>query len=332
MVPAHTREGDAVTGSVAEASLIEVPVLFPAGDETMFGVVTSPEASSPTTGIILLTGGAWIPSINRNRLWVRLARRLAARGYHVLRFDYHGVGESTGSVKLYRNDRPFTDDLLGAVACLRDRGIDRFILIGICFGVRTAMAAVRDIDGLAGMLLLTPPIADSEGSGAANKIVAEKLKSMTPRSLARLLMDRSKWYLIKRTLAGRAAAWRSETRRRMQGAQRPEDDWVSEHFLDHLKGAIEKRVPLLLVWGEDDQNAGYNFYDIFLIASYWRIGELLTEAGDLLEIKLLPGAVHALLEISTQESIIETAEEWLSRLDSNYAGTNEHVEEGAWMS
>lgn len=66
-------------------------------------------------GVITLTGGASITGIDRNRLYVRLARKLAARGFYVLRFDYHGVGESMGKAQ-YDLEEPFVTDLDGAIA------------------------------------------------------------------------------------------------------------------------------------------------------------------------------------------------------------------------
>src|SRR5574341_346327 len=93
----------------------EVPVFFPVKGEQLFGVLSIPEGASRGTGVIQLVGGSFIPGTNINRVAVRLARTLAARGFHVLRFDYHGVGECTGSIDAYHLDAPFTSDLEGAV-------------------------------------------------------------------------------------------------------------------------------------------------------------------------------------------------------------------------
>ena len=74
----------------------ELPLYFPAGDETLFGIVTRAVTTTGDGAILLTGGGATAPSTNRNRVSVHLARRLAVRGVSTLRFDYHGIGESAG--------------------------------------------------------------------------------------------------------------------------------------------------------------------------------------------------------------------------------------------
>jgi len=53
----------------------EFPVVFAAGGEEIYGILAEPLRAARDTGVILLTGGGFIPMMHRNRMWVRLARR-----------------------------------------------------------------------------------------------------------------------------------------------------------------------------------------------------------------------------------------------------------------
>lgn len=138
----------------------DAPFFFPAGEEMLFGVLTRPTGEANGTTVTMLTGGGYLTSTHRNRMYVRLSRRLAALGYHTLRFDYHGTGESTGSARQFHIDEPFVEDLAGAIGWLEGQGLSRHVLVGSCFGSRTALACSPQIPGLERLVLLSPPARD----------------------------------------------------------------------------------------------------------------------------------------------------------------------------
>jgi dienelactone hydrolase len=138
----------------------EYPISFRAGKETLFGLLSTPQGDGPSTAVLVLGGGGTTPTaIGRNRFFVTLCRRLAALGYDALRFDYHGLGDSTGKAD-FRLDRPFLEDLEGAVALVGGRGIPSYALVGSCFGARTALSGGPSLPGLKGLVLLAPPLRD----------------------------------------------------------------------------------------------------------------------------------------------------------------------------
>src|SRR5207249_8000593 len=103
--------------------------------EHIFGVWTRPTTAPNGIAAILLVGGIYGLSIGRNRLSVRLARTLASCGYHVMRLDLHGSGESTGEVRDLL-DLTFLDDLEVAARWIEGQAIRETIGIGSCFGGR----------------------------------------------------------------------------------------------------------------------------------------------------------------------------------------------------
>ena len=51
-----------------------------------------------------------------------MAADLADRGFHSLRLEWHGIGDSTGAIDEYIMDEPFLDEAFGAAQLLRDEG------------------------------------------------------------------------------------------------------------------------------------------------------------------------------------------------------------------
>jgi alpha/beta superfamily hydrolase len=124
----------------------EQPVIMPGQHGKLYGIFTppAPEASPADTCVILLGRNRWWG----DRLSVKSARWLAARGFSCLRFDYHGYGESEGECKTIDPDGPYAEDALSAIRHMRDCfAQQRFVLCGFCFDGRTAMSAVEQEGG-----------------------------------------------------------------------------------------------------------------------------------------------------------------------------------------
>ena len=107
------------------------------------GVLSEPEVPIPgKRRAVLVSNIGMHHRAGPFRLYVKLARRLAAAGVHVLRFDLSGMGDS-----LPRSDAPtpaerVARDLNDAMSWLTESaGIEEFILIGLCSGVDSTHAA-----------------------------------------------------------------------------------------------------------------------------------------------------------------------------------------------
>lgn len=123
-------------------AMAEQPVVMPGQHGRLFGIFTppAPEASAAGLCVILLGRNRWFG----DRLSVKGARWLAARGFSCLRFDYHGFGESDGDSEVVESDLPYTEDALTAIRHMRSEfAQQRFALSGFCFDGRTAMSAVE---------------------------------------------------------------------------------------------------------------------------------------------------------------------------------------------
>ena len=122
----------------------ESTVLF--GDtRSVVGIISEPEQGASTTGLgcLILNAGS-IHRVGPQRLYVKLARRLAAAGITSLRFDYSGVGDSP----LRSDNLPFAEsaeqEAQRAMDVLEARGVSRFLAVGICWGADNALRIAKE--------------------------------------------------------------------------------------------------------------------------------------------------------------------------------------------
>ncbi|MDP2561299.1 hydrolase 1, exosortase A system-associated [Psychrobium sp. 1_MG-2023] len=73
----------------------EFPVVFQSKGQWLNGIIHT-GAGDTHQGVLIVVGGPQT-RVGSNRQFVLLARALMAAGYHVMRFDYQGMGDSEGS-------------------------------------------------------------------------------------------------------------------------------------------------------------------------------------------------------------------------------------------
>ena len=208
----------------------EQPHYFSAGAETLFGVATEPTTSPNGIEVLTVCGGGWIPSFHRGQMWARLGRRLAADGYRTFRFDYHGVGESTGTVQ-FAIDQPLVGDARAALDAFSQGG--RTVLVGTCGGARTAAALGADLDDVAGVALMAVPVRTGRSNteavkAALSRKVISNLRNPESRKIYRQIA-------VKRTREMLGLGTRSADGTR--GRRR---------FFTDLAALVDRRVPVLM--------------------------------------------------------------------------------------
>ncbi len=296
------------------ATSSERPVFFPAGPDTLFGVLTAPVSQSNGLCVVMLHGGGYTVSSHLNGTTARLCRDLAALGYHSFRFTYHGVENSTGRLEEARLDEPFTADLTGAVEWLAEAGLDRLVLVGSCFGARTALSFAEHHPSVAALVLEAPsPIDMSRSDGTARRLAMEvglggylqraaraviSGKAFDARRLRRYLrFARFKLLSILRRLTGR---WGK--------TGRPDPFGPSRRFLRPLEQLVGRRVPVFFLYGTRDW-----FGIQFGKALGGELGELVDGSDGLIESVQIEGNVHGLTTVVTQEKVRTLVVEWLAR-------------------
>jgi dienelactone hydrolase len=125
------------------------------------GILTEPvgrAANKDRPWLIVLNAGI-LHKVGPNRMAVHLARQAATRGLTTLRVDFAGTGDCPARA----DGRPLIDgvivDVRELIAHLRKtRGVERFLVIGLCSGADNALRVARADDSVVGACLLDPTI------------------------------------------------------------------------------------------------------------------------------------------------------------------------------
>lgn len=137
-------------------------IAFEADDVTCEGILARPEAVAQAPGLVIchphpLYGGDMHNAVVRG-----LAEAFAAEGFAVLRFNFRGVGQSTG---LYDEGVGEQRDARAAVEWLAAQaGVDpaRLFLAGYSFGARVTLALAATEPRLRGFIAVAPPVLHGE--------------------------------------------------------------------------------------------------------------------------------------------------------------------------
>lgn len=284
----------------------ETPVFFDTSEARLFGIVTLPADQPAHTGLVILPGAGATFTVNRNRLSVRLARALAPEGFAVLRCDYHGVGESTGSLlQRFHLGRPFAEDVIAAVQALREFGVRPVILAGSCFGGRSALSAAAELEDVEGLVMIATSVKDFEqgerrrddaaASWGMGRYVREAIR---PRRLRGLFDRRARRSYMKYA--------RTKLRTMGSGDRSAAPRLVSPVYERPYRALLDRGVRVLQVFGEDD----FSFED-YRAAAAGPLAGALDRAGGVVEVKTMPGEVNGFLTPQIQDAVIDIIVSWV---------------------
>lgn len=285
----------------------EAPLFVNSGEDTLFGILTEPLGEPRGVAVVHLRDGNQGPSSGRSRSSALLCRRLAADGFHTLRFDYHGVGESTGEIDRFRLQEPFKNDVEACVRRLHDLGLTRVALVGECFGARTVLAC-HELAGLEAVALIGIPLRDAEKVGRTTRpivrhrsLVGYAIHALRPRMLREMVDPRMR----RRYLVAAQSALKAKPYRRM-GATSTAPGWVSSTVLQDLDALTTRGLPVLLVNGIFDPG-----FEDFNRAQEGALGEILSGSADTVNVVTVEGRIAACADASVQEPAIDVIREWL---------------------
>lgn len=136
-------------------SFTERAVSFSCAGEELLGIVATPEQPG-STGVVILVGGPQYRA-GSHRQFLLLSRALARDGYPCIRFDYRGMGDSTGGL---RDFEAVNEDIGAAIAALQANcpQIQRVVLWGLCDAASASLLywdATHDAR-VGGLVLLNP--------------------------------------------------------------------------------------------------------------------------------------------------------------------------------
>jgi len=161
------------------------------GDGLVGTLSRLPGRAPRRTALVLLNPGL-LRRTGPFRLYVQLARRLAAQGFVVLRFDQSGLGDSALSPRVSEHLK--RDEIAAAMDLVtRETGVSRFVLGGLCSGADDAFNIAPLEPRVAGIILL---------DGVSYPTRGHWLRHYLPRLLSPARVLR----FLRRRLGGPAAA------------------------------------------------------------------------------------------------------------------------------
>lgn len=245
----------------------ETPLRF-GPSSSLFGILAEPaqrggfDRRGQTAVLLLNVGGNY--RIGPHRIYVEMARALAASGYRALRLDLAGIGDSPSPpgipyANLYSKDS--TADVSAAIDALALQGCKEFVLMGICSGsyvaFQTAVAEPRVHTQILmnSRLLEWQPGAD--GGGWQNSMQCYyKSTGFYLRALLRLQV----WHRavrgqvdglgIARRFASVSKAWFGRAVQRLRGRG-------EEALLAKMKKVCARGTDTLMLIAEEDDGRDY---------------------------------------------------------------------------
>jgi pimeloyl-ACP methyl ester carboxylesterase len=172
------------------------------------GIVTTPARGSgdPARPALVILNAGLVHRVGPNRLHVRLARRMAERGFVAVRFDFSGIGESpprADSLPFAQSSVMEVMEVMDAVTELT--GIQRFCLLGLSSGALVSLVTALNNSRVVGTVIVNPHGFDDSGGWQAHverlsegNIYARNL--LSPHSWQRLLTGRTDYRRLARSL------------------------------------------------------------------------------------------------------------------------------------
>lgn len=281
-------------------TVLEQPLTFDCAGEKLIGVLTH-SAGNPTLGIIVIVGGPQY-RVGSHRQFVLLARALARDAIPVMRFDYRGMGDSTGRMHTFEHIVP---DIAAAIEAFMNAcpTLTRIVLWGLCDAASAGLLywqATSDAR-IAGMVLLNPWVRSEESLARAR----------VKHYYGRRLLEREFWAKLLGGKLDVTDAFRGlgrtikASRRDSEG----EPQCADGKFQDQMASAIATFTrPVLLILSGRDLTAK-EFIEYTQVDSRWK--GILDRPN--VEQRDLPAADHTFSSVDTRGHVERLTSDWLKR-------------------
>ena len=289
---------------ISMAAMNERPLVFGAV-RSLVGIMTTPavEFSGDTSlpALLILNAGL-VHRVGPNRLHVKVARRMAERGFVSVRFDFSGIGES-----LPRSDSlPYTQSTVLEVREVMDAvteltGIRSFCLMGLSSGALVSLETALTEPRVIGAAIVNPHgFADSAEWGAHVETLSEgniyARNLLTPHSWVRLLTGKTNYRRLAETL------WYRVVRRKTKVENISS---VVHEMQPKLSAFLGLKIRILLLFSEKDRSI-VNFDEI--LGDRWQRNL----CGNV-EMVIVPEANHTFAGPVHLEQAINTIDDWMTK-------------------
>jgi dienelactone hydrolase len=259
--------------------------------------------AAPGAPALLLANAGIVHRVGPHRLYVKLARRLAAQGHTVLRLDVSGLGDSPAAIDVVPFDASAVADVRSAMTFLENRlGVSRFVTAGICSGGKVAFDTALIDPRVVGVVPINSGLHLHSSTQPA---------ALT--GLARRVRARHYWRIALFS-SFRRKSWRKALRRQLGVGDRasemfrglfptwPDARGVSTEPRRRLDQLLQRGVRVLHVYSEGDE-----WLDYYRICAR-RLG---VPNATAVRLEIVPAADHTFTRLWSQERLIGLVAEWL---------------------
>lgn len=300
-----------------------VHVSFPNHQGLMLhGMLHQPLATAARDVCVLLLSPGIKGRVGPHRLYLKIAEPLVASGFHVLRFDYSGLGDSEGVLgervmaDMYNSIQGgrYIDDTIAAMDWMSANfGIKRFVGSGLCGGSISALLTAQR-DGRIGSLLGIGLPSTLEG-GAENFdrfLTRGQLrqegqsylrKLLRPEAWRRFLTGQSGYTLILRALRQLVLPSKPQAPAAQADSQ---PDNANPLFAPAFLAMLKRKRPALLIFSGGDRHR-FNFAEKF----EERHAAAIQGTGQTYLVHLIEGANHVLSDRRWMDEMLQATTQWL---------------------
>ncbi|MDZ4717604.1 MAG: alpha/beta fold hydrolase [Roseiflexaceae bacterium] len=279
---------------------------------------TRPDDDLPT--VIMLNAGL-LHRVGPNRVYVTIARALAARGFPVLRLDLAGIGESSPHAEtMPMLDSVLADVRIAMAALAEQRGAQRFLLLGHCSGGIASLVVAEREPQIVGAVMINPEGVNQEwDTFDKQRKVATYYANFYGRNalansdrLRRFLTGRADYRtiignLFKHLIWNRIAAFLFRTRKAIDSRTSVGTgaNTEREQARAMLKAVGERGTSLLFIFTE-----GSTGYDYVRMIAGDEIDRLC--ANGVARVEILQNADHIFNLLSSQQRLVEVIGAWVT--------------------
>ena len=293
-------------------------------DILLYGLLHEPHQDVARGVCVLLLSPGIKGRVGPHRLYVKIAGHLVRLGFHVLRFDFHGLGDSQGAVSetaladMYNSilSGRYVRDTIAAMDWVEaNHNIRRFVGSGLCGGSMTALATGSvdaRIECLLGIGL--PTVLEGGPENWARVLTKHQIadlrgtylrKVLDPTSWARLASGKSEYRAIWRIIVNRLT-----DRTPREPVRMPRDvshpDNTNPRFAEAFTAMLESGRSVMLIYSGADR-LGHQFRENF--ETHHR--ERLSKWRHLYRVHLIDQANHILSDAAWVSELCAVAEAWL---------------------
>jgi exosortase A-associated hydrolase 1/exosortase A-associated hydrolase 2 len=289
--------------------------VFYCANEQLAGVLHL-GAENARTGVLIVVGGPQY-RIGSHRQFVQLAQHLASQGIPVFRFDYRGMGDSTGDLVGFEgidaDIRSAIDEFQHACESVVD-----IVIWGLCDAATAAVFYAHKDERVSGLVLCNPWVFSTGGAAKAylrhyylarifskgfwGKIFAGKFDPIASMHSLAALIREAIWVSKEQCAVAKEAEPGGEIK--VEGAGAEKD--LGHQFYQ----AIEKtRAKILLILSDNDLTAA-EFRDV--AKSHPHLGKLLQERA--VRREEIVDADHTFSTKSARQKVEQVTSDWCRSL------------------